>query len=205
MTTEKKLGPAPVSEGRPRIIFVIFGVGGVGKGTLVARLLGLRDKLWLSRSSTTRPRRPSERADAYVFVDRDTFMDRVKADGFVEWTEFAGNGHLYGTPTLDAPAGLDVVLEIEIDGAAQIKERYPDAVLVLIAPPSREAQAARLRQRGDDEQSVARRLAVGEEENRVGRRIADHIVVNDDLGRAALELAGIVDACRRHAGEGPRE
>jgi guanylate kinase len=140
-----------------------------------------------------------------VFVDRDTFMDRVKADGFVEWTEFAGNGHLYGTPTLDAPGDLDVVLEIEIDGAAQIKERYPDAVLILIAPPSREAQAARLRQRGDDEQSVARRLAVGEEEDRVGRRMAGHVVVNDDLGRAALELAGIVDACRRHADEGRRE
>lgn len=205
MTTTEVPGPSEPSGRRPRIIFVIFGVGGVGKGTLVARLLRLREKLWLSRSWTTRPRRPSEAADAYVFVDRDTFMDRVKADGFVEWTEFAGNGHLYGTPALDAPEGLDVVLEIEIDGAAQIKERYRDAVLVLIAAPSREAQAARLRQRGDDEQSVARRLAVGEEEDRVGRRMASYVVVNDDLGRAAQELAGIVDTCRRQADEGRRE
>ena len=205
MTTAEGPRPVPPSGRRPRIIFVIFGVGGVGKGTLVARLLRLRDKLWLSRSWTTRSRRASERADAYVFVDRDSFMDRVKADGFVEWTEFAGNGHLYGTPTLDAPEDLDVVLEIEIDGAAQIKERYPDAVLILIAPPSREAQAARLRQRGDDEQSVARRLAVGEEEDRVGRRMAKYVVVNDDLGRAAQELAGIVDACRRDADEARRE
>jgi guanylate kinase len=184
---------------------VIFGVGGVGKGTLVARLLQLRDHLWLSRSWTTRPRRPSEPGSAYVFVDRDEFMDRVKADGFVEWTEFAGNGQLYGTPTLDAPEGLDVVLEIEIDGAAQIKERYPEAVLILIAAPSRQVQAERLRQRGDDEQSVARRLAVGDEEDRVGRRMAQDIVVNDDLGRASQELAGIVDACRQHADEGRRE
>ena len=97
-------------------------------------------------------------------------MDRVKADGFVEWTEFAGNGQLYGTPTLEPPDGLDVVLEIEIDGAAQIKERYPDAVLVLIAAPSREVQAAALAPAGRRRASVARRLAVGEEEDRVGRR-----------------------------------
>ncbi len=187
------------------IIFVIFGVGGVGKGTLVARLFGLRDNLWLSRSWTTRRRRPSEDAGAYVFVDRDEFMDRVKAGGFVEWTEFAGNGQLYGTPTLDAPDGCDVVLEIEIDGAAQIKQRYPEAVLILIAAPSPQVQAQRLRQRGDDEQSVARRLSVGQEEDRVGRAMADYIVVNDDLGRASQELAAIVDVCRQRADNGPRQ
>jgi len=197
VTTAEPSGPRTSSGLSPPIIFVIFGVGGVGKGTLVARLVELRDNLWLSRSWTTRLRRPSEQAGAYVFVDRDEFMDRVKADGFVEWTEFAGNGQLYGTPTLDAPDGLDVVLEIEIDGAAQIKQRYPEAVLVLIAAPSRQVQAQRLRQRGDDEQSVARRLSVGEEEDRVGRAMADYIVVNDDLGRASQELAGIVDACRQ--------
>jgi guanylate kinase len=189
----------PSSRPRPPIIFVIFGVGGVGKGTIVTRLLRLRDNLWLSRSWTTRRRRSSELTGAYVFVDRDEFMVRTKADGFVEWTEFAGNGQLYGTPTLDAPEGLDVVLEIEIDGAAQVKQRYPEAVLVLIAAPSQQVQAQRLRQRGDDEPSVARRLAVGEEEDRVGRRMADYVVVNDDLGRASQELAGIVDSCRERA------
>lgn len=190
---------------RGRLVFVVFGVGGVGKGTLVARLLERRDHLWLSRSWTTRQRRPSEPEDAYVFVDRDEFMARVKAGGFVEWTEFAANGQLYGTPTLDAPEGLDVVLEIEIDGAAQIKQRYPAAVLILIAAPSRQVQAERLRQRGDDEQSVARRLAVGAEEDRVGREMADYVVVNDDLGRAVQELAGIVDTCRQRADEAKRE
>ena len=199
------VGPEGAAGRCPRLIFVVFGVGGVGKGTLVARLLELRDHLWLSRSWTTRARRPSERSDAYVFVDKDQFMDRVGAGGFVEWTEFAGNGRLYGTPTLDAPESFDVVLEIEIDGAAQIKARYPAAVLVLIAAPSLQVQAERLRQRGDDEQSIASRLAVGEEEDRVGRRMADHVVVNDDLVRAAQELAGIVDSCRQHADEAQRE
>jgi guanylate kinase len=193
------------SVGRARLIFVIFGVGGVGKGTLVARLLQLRDRLWLSRSWTTRSRRASETDDAYVFVDRDTFMARVAAGGFVEWTEFAGNGQLYGTPTLDAPPDVDVVLEIEVDGAAQIARRYPGSVLVLIAAPSPVVQAERLRLRGDDEESVARRLSVGEREDRLGRQMAAHVVVNDDLERAAQELAGIVDDYRQGAVGQPGE
>ena len=178
------------------LIFVVFGPGGVGKGTLVTRLLKLRDGLWLSRSWTTRPRRPTEPEGAYVFTTRERFMERVRAGGFVEWTEFAGNGHLYGTPTLDAPPGRDVVLEIEIHGASQIKDRYPDAVLVLVTPPSREVQAQRLRHRGDDELSVEKRLLVGQEEERTGRQLAGHVVVNDELERASLELAGIVDRYR---------
>ncbi len=179
------------------IIFVIFGVGGVGKGTLVARLLRLRDNLWLSRSWTTRPRRPSEQAGAYVFVDRDEFMARANAGGFVEWTEFAGNGQLYGTPTLEPPTVSTWSSRSRSTGRRRSKRRYPEAVLILIAAPSPQVQAERLRQRGDDEASMARRLAVGEEEDRVGRAMADYVVVNDDLDRASQELAGIVDACRQ--------
>lgn len=178
-------------------LFVIFGPGGVGKGTLVTGLVACQDRLWLSRSWTTRARRPSEPETAYVFATRDEFMARVAADGFVEWTEFAGNGHLYGTPTLEAPAGHDVVLEIEVDGASQVKARYPHAVLVLVVAPSTEAQAQRLRARGDDEASVQRRLAVGADEERRGREMADHVVVNDEVDRATTELAGIVDKHRQ--------
>ena len=121
-------------EGEPDapLIFVIFGAGGVGKGTLVSRLLELRDGLWLSRSWTTRPRRPSEPEDAYVWVNREQFIDRVATGGFVEWNEFAGNGHLYGTPTMEPPSGSDVVLEIDPQGALQVTKRYPDAVLILV-------------------------------------------------------------------------
>jgi guanylate kinase len=179
------------------LLFVVYGPGGVGKGTLVSRLTACRDRLWLSRSWTTRARRPSEPETAYVFATRADFMARVAADGFVEWTEFAGNGHLYGTPTLDAPTGDDVVLEIEIDGASQVKARYPHAVLVLVVAPSPEVQAQRLRARGDDEASVQRRLAVGADEERRGREMADHVVVNDEVDRATQELAGIVDQHRQ--------
>jgi guanylate kinase len=185
----RRARPAP-------LIFVIFGAGGVGKGTVVSRLLRLSDGLWLSRSWTTRPRRPSEAQDAYVFVGREQFLARVAAGGFVEWTEFAGNGHLYGTPTMEPPAGFDVVLEIDAQGAVQVKERYPDAILIFIAAPSREAQERRLRLRGDDDESIERRLAIAADEEKLGREMADFVVVNDDLERASKELAGIVDTCR---------
>jgi len=184
------------SSGAPRV-FVVYGPGGVGKGTLVARLLKVRDHLWLSRSWTTRRRRPNEAEAAYVFVTREEFLARVAANGFVEWTEFPGTGQLYGTPTLDAPPGHDIVLEIEVDGARQVKARYPAAVLVLVTAPSREVQEQRLRARGDEEASVKRRLDVGVTEEQVGREMASYVVVNDDVGRASQELAGIIDHYRQ--------
>ncbi|HEX6392202.1 MAG TPA: guanylate kinase [Acidimicrobiales bacterium] len=178
------------------MIFIVSGPGGVGKGTVVTRLLELRPDLWLSRSWTTRPRRPTEPEDAYVFVDRPTFENRIREDGFLEWTEFAGTQALYGTPLIDPtavePGGPDVLLEIELDGAQQVKRRYPEAVLIFIVAPSTEDQEKRLRHRGDDDEMVSRRLAVGAKELEIGERIADHVVVNDDVERAANEVAGIL-------------
>jgi guanylate kinase len=161
----------------------------------------LRDHLWLSRSWTTRPRRPGEPEDAYVFVSREEFLEHVARGGFVEWTEFPGNGHLYGTPALAPPAGHDIVLEIELEGAKQVKAAHPDAVLVMVTAPSPQARAERLRMRGDKEADIRRRLEVGEEEQRLGAEIADHVLVNDDLERAAGELAAIVDHYRRGGAE----
>jgi guanylate kinase len=124
-------------------------------------------------------------------------MDRVGARGFVEWNKFAGNGHLYGTPTMEPPSGFDVVLEIDPQGALQVMNSYPDAVFILVGVPSREEQARRLRLRGDDETNIEKRLALAAEEEDLGRQIAGHVVVNDDLGRASQELAAIVDLWRQ--------
>jgi guanylate kinase len=179
------------------LIAIVSGPGGVGKGSVVDRLLEIEPGIQLSRSWTTRPKRPGELDDAYVFVDRDAFEKRIADEGFLEWTRYPGTGHLYGTPTLDdvsdeGGGGAPTVLEIELDGAQQVKAVHPDAILILIVAPSIEARAQRLRKRGDDEQSVTRRLDVGAEEEELGRRLADHVVVNDDLNRAAEEVAGIL-------------
>ncbi|MHB1711047.1 MAG: guanylate kinase [Acidimicrobiales bacterium] len=178
------------------MIFVLFGPGGAGKGTVAARLVAEVPGLWLSRSWTTRARRPAEPEGAYCFVDRASFEDHVESGGFFEWAEFLGN--LYGTPVPDPPVGSDVLLEIDLKGAQQVRAKRPDASLVLLLPPTPEVQAQRLRARGDDEIHVAERLRAGAEEERLGREIADAVVINDDLVRATAEVTGIVVACRSH-------
>lgn len=115
--------------------------------------------------------------------------------GFLEWAEYVGN--LYGTPMPDPPPGADVILVIEVQGAKQVLERVPGAVMVLVVPPSRQVQEARLRHRGDPDEHVQRRLVVADEEERIGRQLAHHVVVNDDLDRAVEEVAGILDSYRR--------
>jgi guanylate kinase len=150
--------------------------------------------LWLSRSWTTRAQRPGEADDAYVFVDRDAFEARIRAGGFLEWTEFLDS--YYGTPTPEHAAGDDVVLEIELHGAQQVRAIDPDAIVIFVMPPSREEQERRLRGRGDDPDRVARRLAKAEEEEPIGLALANHVVVNDDLDRAVSELQSIIASYR---------
>ena len=177
------------------MIIVVCGPGGAGKGTIVQALIERDPQLWLSRSWTTRPRREGEDPDSYVWVTPEQFREREKAGGFLEWAEFLGN--LYGTPTPDLPPGKDVVLEIDIQGAAQVKEAYPESVCILVEPPSRDVQEARLRQRGDPEDKIQQRLLLADREERAGRRLADHVVVNDDLGRVVDEVAGIIATGRK--------
>lgn len=162
------------------------------------RLVARDPSLWLSRSWTTRDPRPGERErGAYVFVDRATFEEAVAHGRFLEWAEFLDN--LMGTPMPDPPPGADVLLEIDVQGAEQVVARRPDATVILLLPPSPEVQAERLAARGDDEEHIRRRVALGRAELERGSKIAAHTVVNDDLERAVAELAAIVEGTRAAA------
>jgi len=176
------------------LIIVVSGPGGVGKGTIVDALVHRDDRLFLNRSWTTRERRPSEAVDAYVFTDSATFEHHIAAGGFVEWTEFLGN--YYGSPLPEPGSEQDVVLEIEVDGAQQVKRIFPDALLLFVIPPSRDEQERRLRGRGDPGDKVLARLKKAEVEEPIGRALADHIVVNDDLDDTIVEMLQIIESAR---------
>lgn len=151
----------------------------------------------MSRSWTTRDRRVGESADAYVFTSTDEFERKITAGGFLEWTEFLGN--YYGTPLPDFDAvenAPDIVLEIELDGAQQVKRRFPEAVLIFVLPPSRAEQERRLRGRGDPGDRVQARLRKAELEEPIGRAEADMVIVNDELERTIEEMLEILDQRR---------
>jgi guanylate kinase len=125
-----------------------------------------------------------------VYTSRQAFEDRIASGGFLEWTDFLGS--YYGTPTPTAPPGIDVVLEIEVDGAQQVRRRHPNALLIFVLPPSREEQQRRLQVRGDPPDKVAARLRKAEDEEPVGKAISDYVVVNDSLDRTVDELLQII-------------
>ncbi len=176
------------------MIFIVSGPGGVGKGTVVRELVSRDPTLWLSRSWTTRARRPGESDDAYNFVTVDEFRAHIDAGGFLEWVDFLGS--MYGTPIPDPPPGKDVLLEIELKGAQSVRAHNPEAIVILLVPPSIEVQRERLRKRGDSEERIAQRVSFGEKEMAHGHEIADEILVNDDLETAVVSLAGIVEKYR---------
>jgi guanylate kinase len=179
------------------LTIIISGPGGVGKSTIATRLVERDPRLWLSCSWTTRERRTGESESAYNFVSAEEFRRHIAEGGFLEWTEFLG--HLYGTPLPDPIPGSDVVLEIEVDGAQQVKAQRPEAILIFVLPPTRIEQERRLRQRGDREDKVVDRLRKAESEEPVGLELADHVVVNDSLDETVDEMLRIIEAARKQA------
>lgn len=173
------------------LVLVLAGPSGVGKGSVHRGVRAALPDSVLSVSVTTRAPRPGEVDGVdYRFVDRPTFEALVADDRLLEWAEFAG--HLYGTPRepvlAEVADGKVVVLDIEVQGAVQIKEKLPDALLVFLEPPSLEELERRLRGRGtEDDDAVARRLTVAREE--LAQRDAfDEVIVNDDLDRCIAEV-----------------
>jgi guanylate kinase len=176
-------------------VFVITGPSGVGKGTLIRGLMARLPKLELSVSATTRAPRPGERDGVdYHFLTREQFDRKVQDGEFVEHADYAGRS--YGTLRSELErrvgAGMPVVLEIEVQGARQVRAAMPEAVQVFIAPPSLAALRTRLVGRGtDDPAEVERRLRVAEQELTAQPEFA-HVVVNDRLDDALGQLVGIV-------------
>ena len=180
-------------------LIVVSGPSGVGKGTVLGAYLAGRENVAYSVSATTRAPRPGEQDGVhYFFLSREEFESTAQNGGMLEYASY--NGNYYGTPKAPVEQkraqGIDVILEIEVQGAMQVHEKRPDAVMVFIAPPSFEELAARLRGRGtEDEEKVQKRLETAKEELKHQDKF-DYVVVNDEIDRAVREIQGILAARR---------
>lgn len=179
-------------------LFVLSGPSGVGKGTVRKELFRRRKGFFFSISCTTRKPRPGETDGVdYRFISKEEFERRRDNNEFLEWAKVHGN--LYGTLWSDVDktlsSGGDVVLEIDVNGAFQVKKRCKDVVLIFIAPPSQEELERRLKNRGsDDEISIALRLKNALSEMAEADKY-DHVVINDNLERTVKDLEEIIDHC----------
>ncbi len=178
---------------------VISGFSGAGKGTLVKRLLAEHEDYVLSVSMTTRKPREGEREGVdYFFTDRETFEKTIEEGGLIEYANYVGN--YYGTPKAyveeQLSKGNNVILEIEIQGARNIKKIYPDSLLLFVTPPSAAELERRLKGRGTETDDViAGRLSRAAEES-LGIDDYDYIVVNDDLDTCVKTVDALVEAAR---------
>lgn len=178
-------------------LLVISGPSGVGKGTVLKEVLKNRDDIKYSISCTTRkPREGEVNGQHYFFLEKDEFMKGVENNNFLEWAEFSGN--CYGTSREFVQKMLDdgynVILEIETQGAMQVKEKMPDCTMIFIAPPSVEELERRLRGRNTEtEDAIQRRLGIVKTELERSKKY-DYIVVNDEVEKAALKILEIIDA-----------
>lgn len=177
------------------LLVVLSGPSGTGKGTVIRQILEDNQQVRLSVSATTRqPREGENHGEHYFFVSREEFETMIQDNAVLEYAEYCGR--YYGTPK--APIdnwranGDDVILEIEVQGGAQVKEKCPDCVTIFILPPSEEELENRLRGRGtEDEETIQKRLAAAKEELKEADRY-DYNVVNNDVAETAAEIMEIL-------------
>ena len=176
-------------------LFILSGPAGTGKGTLRERLFAAIDSLSYSVSCTTRQPRPGEvDGKDYFFISESQFLEMIDEGGFLEWAHV--HKHLYGTPTKQVletlRMGKSVIIEVDVQGARQIREKLPQAIGIFIRPPSMQDLERRLRSRGtEDEQAIAIRLKNAEYEM-LSIQDYQHVIVNDDVERASSELIKLV-------------
>ena len=181
------------------MVLIVSGPSGSGKSTLVQHILQMPGTM-ASKSCTTRPRRTTESSGkCYDFVSENEFRAMVERGEFLEHAQVFGK-HSYGTPKKwleeSKAKGLDLVLEIDVQGAAQVKQKLPESIAIFILPPSRAELERRLRSRGQDsDEEIARRLAKARAEIEAFRKY-DYCVVNDNVDRAGREVEAIVTALR---------
>jgi len=184
-------------------LFVVSGPSGVGKGTLVARLRDKRPSLGLTVSATTRkPRTGEVEGASYYFLTDEEFTAKIEAGEFLEWA--AVHNHRYGTLKSEVERniaqGQSLILEIDVQGGLNVRNVFPDVVLVFIAPPSTEELVRRLTGRGtEDDETIAVRLHTAEHEMEL-MDAYDATIVNDDLDRAVLQLDSLIESYETDGG-----
>ena len=185
------------SEKHPGVLVVLVGPSGVGKST-ISRKLAEKMNVWYTVSATTRPKKPGdENGKTYEHVDRKEFFRRLDSDQFLEYAHVYGD--YYATPKHPAidhlATGKDVLLEIDVQGALQVRHHYPDALLIFILPPDEPTLLQRLRDRGrDSAEDIHKRFTAAKREIHMakGSRAFDTMVVNDDLNEAVEDIAKII-------------
>ena len=185
---------------RKGILIVVSGFSGAGKGTLMKELLKRYDNYALSVSMTTRaPREGEVDGESYFFVDKETFERTIAEDGLIEYASYCGN--YYGTPREYVEKclqdGRDVILEIEIQGALKVKEKFPEALLLFVMPPDAAELKRRLEGRGTESPEVIRQRLTRASEEADGIEKYEYLIINDDLDECVREMNDIINAARK--------
>ena len=174
---------------------VITGPSGVGKGTIVRKILDNHSDIWLSISATTRQPRPGEiDGQHYLFLEKKDFQKIIDKGDFLEWASFSSN--FYGTPKTivkeKIEEGINVLLEIELEGARQIRKTFPEALQIFLAPPDLSELEKRIRERGtESEEAIRDRLEIANKEI-IASKEFDAVVINEDIDKAFREIEGLM-------------
>ena len=176
-------------------LIILTGPSGVGKGTVVKEILGKEKNFWLSIYATTRePREGEEDGENYYFLNQEKFKEMIEQDLFLEWAQFAGN--YYGTPVSSVnekiKQGFTVLLEIEVEGAMQIKEKFPESLSIFLLPPDKAELERRIRNRGTEkEESIKKRLLRASYEISVSNQF-DFVLTNHNVDETAKEIIKLI-------------